>query len=125
MGKSNKVAALAGVVGIALVLSAFSALPLNNAARAAGSGAASSADLIAASFGDTDAVATPENGAAAKGDLLVPGCRGETWPDISADCLITNDGSPAPAARAGTIGYQTGDSTTVLVRAAAPAMASN
>lgn len=63
---------------------------------------------------------------APRGDLLVPaGCLGQTWPDISAECLVSADGTPARQVRTVTIGYQAGDDTTVLVRMPAPQVAAN
>ena len=63
---------------------------------------------------------------APRGDLeSAAGCLGQTWPDISADCLVSADGSPTQQVRTVTIGYQSGDDTTVLVRMPAPQVAAN
>ena len=52
---------------------------------------------------------------AAKGDLgLVARCKGQVWPEISADCLA-GSGHAAPV-RTVTFGRQVGDASTVLVR---------
>jgi hypothetical protein len=50
----------------------------------------------------------------AKGDL--PDCGGEVWPQHSARCLTGRDGREAPPVRFVTIGYQSGDNTTLLLR---------
>ena len=59
-----------------------------------------------------------------KGDLgAKPDCRGETWPNVSQDCLAMADGSAAPRVRYITVGKQLGEATTVLMRLPAPEVA--
>jgi hypothetical protein len=53
---------------------------------------------------------------ALKGDAAPGCCVDGVWPNIDASCLSTADGSPAPHVRTITIGYQTGQNTTVLMR---------
>ena len=62
---------------------------------------------------------------AQKGDLQVPGCADEKWPNISSDCLVAAKGSTVRHARTVTIGYQTGDASSVLVRVPASTPASH
>jgi hypothetical protein len=57
-----------------------------------------------------------------KGDL--PRCAGQSWPNVSPECLVRADGRPAGAVRTVTVGYQAGEATTVLVRMPAPLVAS-
>jgi hypothetical protein len=100
------------------------AAPFNASARAAASQTAP--DVVAERIGgafatiDFDAVSPARQATAVrgtKGDLFAAAdCASQTWPNIAARCLVTDDGSPAQEARFVTVGYQTGDAQTVLVR---------
>ena len=60
-----------------------------------------------------------------KGDLLVPPpCAGQRWPDIAPGCLVASDGTGIRPVRTVTLGYQTGESSSVLIRMPAPQVAS-
>jgi hypothetical protein len=59
-----------------------------------------------------------------KGDLQVKsGCADQKWPDIAPECLVGRNRAAHPV-RMITIGYQTGNATSVLVRMPAPEVAS-
>jgi hypothetical protein len=115
-------AALAGLVvsAVGLIAEPFS----GSAARAAANYAdmatpAARIDMAFASLNPVAADPALRKAAArvAKGDLFAaPGCAGQTWPDVTADCLTGSDGSHVSKVRTVTVGYQTGDSTTVLLR---------
>jgi hypothetical protein len=112
--KSKKTIAAVVLSSIALTMVGLTTIPFNGTARAAAENQGAAAELAASAE------------QAPRGDLLLPaGCLGQVWPDISAECLITEDGSAAGEVRTVTIGYQTGDNTTVLVRLPAPLVASN
>ena len=84
------------------------------AAAMAGFGLAATVTVTSIA-GSARANAVAEAGLAAKGDLrLEARCRGQVWPEISADCL-TGTGHAAPV-RTVTFGRQIGDASTVLVR---------
>jgi len=54
---------------------------------------------------------------ASKGDLAIRAdCAAATWPNVDRSCLSKADGSPALYVRTITIGYQTGQNATVLLR---------
>jgi hypothetical protein len=94
----------AALSALALLIVGIMGLTVNGTARAA-----SGSDVVAP-----------------RGDLLVPAsCIGQTWPDISADCLIGEDGAAVSNVRTVTIGYQTADDTSVLLRLPAPQLAAN
>lgn len=115
MTQSKMLFAAVAVAGFALTMAGLIAAPFDQSARAADNGAASATQRIEAAF----TLAHPELQHAvpvriSKGDL--PGCVGQTWPNIAADCLATADGAPARKARMVTFGQQIGESETVLVR---------
>ena len=62
------------------------------------------------------AAPVPPAVAATKGDLLNETCGGETWPQISAECLAAPEGETAHEVRYVTYGYQADTNTTVLIR---------
>lgn len=103
MQKSGKVFA-AALASLVLLFVGVTAVTLNGTARAA-----SGSDVVAP-----------------RGDLLVPvSCIGQTWPNISAECLIGEDGTAASQVRTITIGYQTADNASALIRMPAPQLAAN
>ncbi len=118
MIESRKFVAAAILFGLALIFAGLMLTP-SNGARAAGQ---ADFDVAAARIGGAFAVISnasndPTLAVAAKGDLKAPAdCAAETWPNIDATCLSTADGRPAPHVRAVTVGYQVGQSTTVLLR---------
>ncbi len=129
MTKSTKILAVAAVTGFALTMAGLVATPFNTSANAAGQMQFDSAGRIDGAFAAIEGVdpAPALNVAvqrAAKGDKFAPAdCESAVWPNIDRACLTNVDGSPAPAVRTVTIGYQDGDAVTVLVRMPAPAFA--
>ncbi len=129
MTKSTKILAVAALTGFALTLAGLVATPFNTSASAAGQIQFDSAGRIDGAFASIAAIdpAPALKTAvlrAAKGDKFAPAnCESAVWPNIDRACLTNVDGSPAPAVRTITIGYQKGDATTVLVRMPAPAFA--
>jgi hypothetical protein len=129
MTKSTKIVAVAALTGFALTLAGLVATPFNTSASAAGQIQFDSAGRIDGAFASIAAIdpAPALKTAvlrAAKGDKFAPAdCESAVWPNIDRACLTNVDGSPAPAVRTITIGYQEGDATTVLVRMPAPAFA--
>jgi hypothetical protein len=118
MNHSKTVFAAAALVGVAVTFAALVAAPFNATARAAASqtGADIAAERIGGAFAtiEFDAVSPVRE---AKGDLFAAAdCDSQTWPNIAARCLSSADGSPVQDARFVTLGYQTGDAETVLVR---------
>jgi len=128
MIKSTGILAAAALTGFALATSMMVVAPFNSSANAA-AGQTYPAGRIGGAF----AAATEFEAApalmkaalrAAKGDLFASrDCGTATWPNIDRACLVTADGTPAPAVRTVTIGYQEGANTTILVRMPAPAIA--
>jgi hypothetical protein len=124
MIESRKFVAAAILFGLALIVAGLMLAPLNGGAHAAATRA--EADIAAARIGGafatiSDATVDPAIAAAAtraqKGDLArAADCATATWPNIDASCLSTADGRPAPHVRTVTVGYQTGQSTTLLLR---------
>lgn len=118
-------------IAVAATVGGFLATPLNGSARAAGQ---ADAELVAERIGAAFAVvhmteAAPAVRAAAvrsaKGDLPRSlGCKAQTWPDVDVGCLVNADGSPAAKARFVTVGSQTGETETVLLRIPASLVAS-
>jgi hypothetical protein len=52
-----------------------------------------------------------------KGDLLVSaGCAGQYWPHIAPGCLVGAEAQANPPVRTVTIGYEIGETTSVLIR---------
>jgi hypothetical protein len=123
MIESRKFVAAAILVGIALILAGLLLAPFNGSARAAATdGSDVAADRIGAAFAMiSDREPAAEIAAAAalvfKGDLSAESiCAGATWPNIDASCLARADGAVSQPVRLITIGYQSGDATTVLMR---------
>jgi hypothetical protein len=121
MIQSRKFVAAAILMGIALIIAGLLIAPFNASARAAATSGVA-VDRIGAAFATLSEV-TPDPAIAAaaarlsKGDLASPAnCAGAVWPNIDASCLRTADGSRARHVRTITIGYQSGENTTVLVR---------
>jgi hypothetical protein len=116
MMKSKKTLAVvfAGTAALALVAANMVAFQ-GTAIAAAGQGAAV-----------TEAAAEPAEAEATRGDLLVPiECLNQVWPDISPECLIGDDGATSAEVRTVTIGYETGEDSSVLMRMPARELASN
>jgi hypothetical protein len=89
------------------------------------------ADRIGAAFASLDEMARPGPAItaaavrASKGDFgAPPTCKSGVWPNIDASCLVRADGAPAHNVRTITIGYRSGENTTVLVRLPAADLAS-
>jgi len=126
MIRSRKLVAAAILTGIALIIAGLLIAPFSATARAAAGSAATSslaADRIGAAFASLSEM-TPDPAlfaaaarAAEKGDFAGgSSCAEAVWPNIDASCLRTTDGAPARHVRTITIGYQSGENTTVLVR---------
>lgn len=130
MIQSRKFVAAAILVGIALIVAGLLIAPFNASARAAATQDDVAADRIGGAFSTIserapDAAITAAAAQLSKGDLGAnPACAGATWPNIDASCLTKIDGSAAHPVRLITIGYQSGDATTVLVRVPAGEVAS-
>ena len=120
MTQSKTITAAIALFGFALAAIGFVAAPFNTSASAAiGNGAH---ELIAERIGGAFAV-IGESGAEdlveAKGDLWPPmsrDCAAETWPHVASDCIVTENGAPAPEVRFVTVSYQAGEAETVLLR---------
>jgi hypothetical protein len=111
MIQSRKFVAAAILVGIALIIAGLLIAPFNASARAAASASGTAADRIGSPLAAAATADVP------KGDLCISAeCAGAVWPNIDAACLSKADGSAAPRVRTITIGYQTDENTTVLVR---------
>jgi hypothetical protein len=131
MTKSGRILAVATMLGVSLGAVALMSAAFDGSARA-GEGTRQSevaAERIAVAFS-----ALPEERpapaivaaahSAAKGDLLAHrDCGEQRWPDITSDCLIGSDGGSLRHVRSVTIGYQTGEATTFLVRTPVPQVA--
>lgn len=130
MIQSRKVVAAALIVGLALIVAGLLVAPFNAPASAAATvGSDIAADRIGVAFADLpESTAHPAIKSAAvrasKGDRLAPSCAGAVWPNVDASCLSTSGGEPAKNVRMVTIGYQSDDSTTVIVRLPAGEFAS-
>ena len=122
MIQSRKFVAAAILMGIALIIAGLLIAPFTASASAAASQSGVAADRIGAAFATlSDVTPDPALQAAvasfAKGDLgSSANCAGAVWPNIDASCLSTANGAPAKHVRTITIGYQSGENTTVLVR---------
>ncbi len=130
MTQSSKIAA-AALTALVLAATGFTAIPSHGSARVVDAGGAGiAAERIASAFALAPAVATDASiqiatRIARKGDLGArPACFGGTWPDVAPGCLTLADGSAAPAIRSVTVGVQSGESTTMLIRVPAPQVAS-
>ncbi|MGH6926527.1 MAG: hypothetical protein ACRED5_22595 [Propylenella sp.] len=118
MTRSKKLFAAFALVGIGGAIAGTVAAPFNQSAAAGYFEADVASARIEAAFAlVTPQIVGPAAVAAAKGDLPpAPGCTGQTWPNISSDCLVTADGARPPKARMVTVGHQSGEAETVLVR---------
>ncbi len=123
MTQSKTLIAAAALFGSALAIAGMIAAPFNGEARAAAGqpGPELIAERIGGAFASIDLADVDQATRAAlvrlpKGDLGVAGCEGQAWPNISADCLVTADGSTADNVRFVTFGYQAGEAETVLLR---------
>jgi hypothetical protein len=124
MFATKKILAAGALFVLGLGMTAVAMNPFNASARAAAT--ATSADLamqrIDAAFADVrESEAAPTIAQLAvrvgKGDYHAkPGCAGEKWPNIAAECLVTHNGVPVRPVRFITIGYPVGDSSSVLLR---------
>ena len=130
MIKSSRILVASAVAGFAMIVAGLIAAPFNTSASAAAG--QSSGDGVSERIGATFASLTEVQPAsalhqaalrAAKGDLFAARDCASVWPNISADCLATTDGSPAPTVRLITMGHQEGDATTILVRMPAASIA--
>jgi hypothetical protein len=129
MIQSRKFVAAAILLGLALIIAGLLIAPFNGSARASAGPTGMVSDRIGGAFAAVSEV-QPDPALAAvpaqlgKGDFGVSGiCAGGVWPNIDASCLSTADGSPVPRVRTITIGYQSGENTTVLVRVPSVEMA--
>ena len=130
MTQSSKFLAAAALTGFGLIFGGLTAIPFESSASAVEVvGEDRAAHRVAAAF-DAAFEADVDSAVVAavrsrKGDLLVkPACTGQKWPEVASDCLVMADGSAMRPVRTVTIGYQTGDDTTVLIRMPAPQVAS-
>jgi len=132
MIQSRKFVAATILVGIALIVAGLLIAPFNASARAAATGGADIAsDRIGGAFAMiSEREPAAELAAAAalvfKGDLGAESvCANAVWPNIDASCLARTDGSTNRPVRLITMGYQSGEAATVLVRVPADEVASN
>ena len=130
MIQSRKLVAAAILVGIALIVAGLLIAPFNASARASTEGTDVASDRIGGAFSMvSERQPAAEIAAAAalvfKGDLGAAAiCADATWPNIDPSCLVKADGSQSHPVRLITVGYQSGDATTVLVRVPAGEVAS-
>ncbi len=118
MPKSRKVGSLAAAVALSALATAAIVLPIH-AVAAVDRGADIAEAVVFGVSAPRDATAVGPQAAelAPKGDFAErPGCFGQVWPDITAECLTKATGAAAAPVRTVTMGYQVGDATTVLVR---------
>ncbi len=117
MSKSRNILSIAAAVGFSLTTAGVMAVPFGgvSALDADRSGVA---DRVALGFATLPATIDPPAelslaaGRAAKGDFFErPGCFGQVWPDITADCLSKASGLAAMPVRTVTIGYQVASPT--------------
>ena len=129
MNQSSKILA-AAVLGLGVAVSALSATVLDADARAVAVVGDVAVERIATAFASlapTEIEPAIQLAAARsrKGDLLVgPACDRQSWPQIASECLVSADGMGARTVRTVTVGYQTGEATTVLIRMPTPQVAS-
>jgi hypothetical protein len=123
MIQSRKFVAAAILTGLALIAAGLLIAPFNASARAAVTvGEDVAMDRIGGAFAmiqadQTDPAIAADAAPASKGDFgLDPACAGAAWPNIDASCLTGANGSKVQPVRMITIGYQSDDTTTVLVR---------
>lgn len=129
MTKFRTIVTAAAAVGLSLMAAGVvMAVPADGTATGHGSDATDRVSLAFVSLPaglDIDPALEAAAGRAAKGDFAErPGCFGQVWPDITAECLSKVSGSVSLPVRTVTLGYQVGQSTTVLVRTPAPEVAS-
>lgn len=109
-------------ISLPLAIAAAPAAPFN--ASAAVAPGVTSVDVVAERIGGAFASLPKTSVERADAVILSPkgdrrrtsDCASATWPNIDTACLSTADGSPAPHVRTITIGYQTGQNATVLLR---------
>jgi hypothetical protein len=131
MIQSRIFVAAAILAGIALILAGLLIAPFNASARAA---ATEGVDVASDRIGGAFSIASKREPAAEiaaaaalvfKGDLGAASiCANAVWPNIDPSCLARTDGSASHPVRLITIGYQSGDATTILVRVPAGEVAS-
>ena len=122
MIQSRKFVAAVILMGIALIIAGLLIAPFTASASAAASQSGDAADRIGAAFATLSDV-SPDPALVAAAARLSKGnfgssadCADAVWPNIDASCLATTDGAPAKHVRTITIGYQSGENTTILVR---------
>ena len=121
---------VAALAGLAVAVTSLSVAASKGADPAQAGRSERAAERIAVAFAAApETPAHPAIRAAAartdKGDLLVPPpCAGQTWPDIASGCLVAADGTAVRPVRTVTVGYQTGEASSVLIRMPAPQVAS-
>lgn len=119
MIKSKKFIAAATAASLVVVLAVAVATPFSATARAAGGEVDVASKRIGAAFATLRNVdAAPEIKVAAErvsqGDVsAAPGCAGQVWPNISADCLVAADGGQVHKVSAV---YDAGGQGNVLIR---------
>jgi len=131
MTKSGRILAVATVLGMSLGAVALTSAAFDGGARAdegTRQGEVAAERIAAAFSGLPEERPAPAIVAgahsAAKGDLLAHrDCAEQRWPDITSDCLMGSYGSSLRHVRSVTIGYQTGEATTFLVRTPVPQVA--
>jgi hypothetical protein len=132
MSQTNKIVAAGALFGLVLTGAALLTLPFNASARAAGEFA--NVDIVSERIGGAFAVVdsmdlAPANRAVpvrvSKGDLPADrACAGETWPNITSDCIVAADGSRVEDVRYVTVDFRTGEAETVLLRVPSSDLAS-
>ena len=129
MTKSRNIVSLAAAIGLSLTAAGVMAVPVDGAG-AIPSGADLN-DRVSLAFMsvpadlEIDPALEAAAGQVGKGDFMErPGCFGQVWPNITAECLGKASGLASLPARTVTLGAQVGKSTTVLVRTPAPDLAS-
>lgn len=130
MSQTKTIIAVSALLAVVLGGAALLTAPFNASARAAGE---ANVDVVAERIGGAFAVIgaidiEPADTAvvvqSGKGDLPADrACADQTWPNIAPGCLSTVDGSSAAEVRFVTVGYQTGENETVLLRTPASDMA--
>lgn len=121
---------VAALAGFAMTVASASVAALSGTASVQAGSADRVAERIAVAFAAAPVTqAHPAIQAAAartnKGDLLVPPpCAGQRWPDIAPGCLVAADGTAIRPIRTVTVGYRSGEASSVLIRMPAPQVAS-
>ena len=127
MNQFRTLVTAAAAIGLSLMAAGVMAVPADGAV-ATGTDVSGRVSLGFTSVPAQQEIDPALNAAAVrvgKGDFLErPGCFGQVWPDITAECLSTAaEAVPLPV-RTVTLGYQIGAAETVLVRTPAPQVAS-